>query len=771
METMASGKSEGESRTSTPVFVFVGRTGDVGANYFHGSKVGDVVGWRNGTDAYMRTMQPGDIAAFYITGSKQSPQIKGLGVVVSSREPFLLDTEEYQDAQGFVQRIPILITNLFEDNPISVPEMQAKTGEVLVKTNGAIHIVQRKNREYIRQYVERFVTTPTPFSMHYADKGRAVAQSNLQRYVEESTDLAAFSSYMSRQKRRELLQSGDTPSGDLSTAEALSALNAIWSVGGLNLLLVPDHPAEVREQDRLQRYPMAKILASRMQTVFGDSKVADAASKKKESVAPFTILVDSPWGGGKSTFANFLIHVLSNPDRTQSGDKSEEQRQPWTIVTFNAWRHQHVKPVWWVLFGYILNSLRQRRERQGGIYRSWSFWLSQRIWQFWTWSNALALLAWLTACLTALIIYGSGDAGKNGGGFSSGDAVGVLGLLGLLGLPIVASIRSVVINVGNSLHPGRAAKEENYSLGKDDPLERFRQHFRKTLDEEDTPILLVIDDLDRCQAEFVVDLVQGLQTLLRSHYMFVVLLGDRAWIERCFDVQFAAMTDAEDTENIDRLGQKFVEKALQMSLTLPSPTQKQQESLLQSITASHVAASEVPLATGQPSVSGDSPGNAETANGDRDVGAGVDDIEVNSSAEEILEPDTLRSNEENWAEAQSLVDGARDEIFIQHTIIKYAGLFPSNPRQIKRIVNTISFYQAVARGLGLIQSEDERWEKFYVWVIAYVAYFDNWRDIASSPEKLDSLRAQRAATGAESAFFDLLDLQVGAKNEGLVDRI
>ena len=95
--------------------------------------------------------------------------------------------------------------------------------------------------------------------------------------------------------------------------------------------------------------------------------------------------LDAPWGGGKTTFANFLARVL-NPygfetsgasflrqrygnanigaiflddppldgsTKTDLMEWPEESRRPWVVVQFNAWRVEHCEPPWWVFYQTI----------------------------------------------------------------------------------------------------------------------------------------------------------------------------------------------------------------------------------------------------------------------------------------------------------------------------------------------------------------------------------------------------------------------------------
>jgi hypothetical protein len=86
----------------------------------------------------------------------------------------------------------------------------------------------------------------------------------------------------------------------------------------------------------------------------------------KETLEPgFVVHVDAPWGGGKTTFAQYLTQIL-NPYRLPElpdwlkdlplGDAEkwkQSHRRPWHVVQFNAWQHEHVSPPWWVFYETI----------------------------------------------------------------------------------------------------------------------------------------------------------------------------------------------------------------------------------------------------------------------------------------------------------------------------------------------------------------------------------------------------------------------------------
>jgi len=758
---MNSQESEESTRTTNSWF-FVGNVGDFGVRYFEGSEVGDVVGWRHGNDNYTLQMRPGDAAVIYVSDGKNA-RITGLGIVLAVREPFLLDTRPYTDTRAYIQRIPILITELFEDRPIDVSNLKDGTAEKLVKGQGSIHPVSSVTNQHLVGRLSAIGLEENALTISVEQKARLVEKSRLLQYLETSNSLVFLNTYVSRNQRKLLYERSETPPDDLSATAVKSRMADIWEklwdvdVGRAvaNLDPIPDNPESSGANDRLNRYPMAEILALRLQTVFANSK----SPGKDVDTAPFTLLVDSPWGGGKTTFANFLAQVLATTERTSEFARSLDQKNDsWTIVTLNAWRHQHVKPIWWVLSNYVLYAMLARHCKNKAYFSATRLWISHKAWQLTTWQNAVAFGASFIAFTVAVWLFRNERLGGDGIVLpGSDDPLGAVGWIAVAAVSFVAGLRKLVVAVAHNFNPGRASAEMNYSLGLSDPLERFRRHFRRTLASEGKPILLIIDDLDRCQSDFVVDLVQGLQTLLRSPYFFVLILGDRKWIEKCFDVEFEAMEDKTAKDGTDGIGRKYVEKALQMSLTLPRPTASQSERLLGSLTAlapdPHTnLESKITTRESETGVNGsttsDSPNSGTTT-------------QTNTSSSNEVPPASGSASREqdDWEKARAHATSLKNDDAIRRTVLKSAGLFPNNPRQMKRTVNTISFYQAIAIGLGKLRPRDDAWEKFFVWIIAYLEFNDQWTKLSRNPELLAVIHGETKSPEFDGDFIKLMKLQ------------
>jgi hypothetical protein len=337
--------------------------------------------------------------------------------------------------------------------------------------------------------------------------------------------------------------------------------------------------------------------------------------------------------------------------------------------------------------------------------------------------------------------------------------------------------------------PGLDDAAERRSLGSNDPLERFRRHFARTIAASKRPVMVIIDDLDRCRPDFVVDLVRGIQTLLRSPRIVFVILGDRAWIERAFEAHHEAMKMINVGPE-QSFGARFVQKAIQMSFILPEIPDDKQQSYVRRVLIGNDAA-----AAGQSAP----PAPAEVSQMARDdyrqgaaaakspealqevekrvleetakrlleacppaqtappeAEAGPAGGETDASAATAAQP--ALTEEEAQAQAAKIMDKERallaavdDKIGrdLLHRFEPLAPFFPANPRQIKRIANAIGMYVCASYMHFGWKPQDERIFELAIWITLMTEWPDTWRSLAWWPELADHLTSDPPATAGE----------------------
>ncbi len=604
------------------------------------------------------------------------------------------------------------------------------------------------------------------------------------------------------------------------------------------------------ERDELGRGVLAVALARRLHKIWrkangvadpgpaGEIRAAAApdAERPDDSRAAFVVHLDAPWGGGKTTFANFLARVLNPypagagraalflradygeaadfggvflapPPADQSARQTwaaypEEARRPWIVIPFNAWQAEHLAPPWWAFYQAIRRGcfeairtegdepwqprprlpvwLRRARSRLRGFDRWLDLWLHEYVWRLLNPKIRALLVTAATGSALLAFLYWRGYFGITGehsdsAGFILTSGVGLFAA-GLTGISAIWGFGAVLTE---SIMPGTDTLAERLSLGAGDPFDRFRAHFRDMMRRVQRPVMVIIDDLDRCRPEFVVDLVRGIQTLLRSPRVVFVILGDRDWIERAFEAHHRAMSKI-DVGPEQSFGARFVEKAIQMSFILPGLGQDSRGAYVRRVLmgaqggaaqpnqslppqrrveARTVAAQEIARQAAQPVPATGAPPALDTASIVNLTMQALNLVPPAAAGETRAASDAAAAEQvEQIVNEELAINAAVDarvESAVGHELEKLAAFFPANPRQIKRIVNAITMYYAVAlQRPGVEPNHDFRFQ-LALWVIIMTEWPRTWRLLASYPDMVLVLTAANPNQEARRADLDL----------------
>jgi tetratricopeptide (TPR) repeat protein len=603
------------------------------------------------------------------------------------------------------------------------------------------------------------------------------------------------------------------------------------------------------EHDELGRSVLAIGLARRLHKIWRNTNRSSAAADDVRGA--FVVHLDAPWGGGKTTFANFLARVLDplsggrGPaasfltqrypgadlggiflDDPPPGEAAAvalaalapDERRPWVVVNFNAWQAEHCAPPWWVFYQAIrkgcfdavlrggagawrprlpipAHAPRHRRlaralvlggeraaSRLGGMARWLGLWAVEYAWRLFN-PKIFSLLATAAVSLGLLtLLAGTGLWGiiegerGTGVGYILGNPVGLL----LTGLGGVTGLWALGALITESIVPGTDTLAERMSLGNGDPFSRFRRHFAHTMKRVRRPVMVVVDDLDRCRPDFVVDLVRGIQTLLRSPRVVFLILGDRDWIERAFEAHHEAMKTV-DVGPEQSLGARFVEKAIQLSFILPALGEVGRLSYVRRVLLGERAA---PLAKAaaksQPGAAARAFGSPrpgalaeaetwlrETVNrvaatpgvGLFDAAPIVDLVREQArtpafAAAGALLQEAVREHLDRLTASGELQQAVSETLAIRaasddkverevtHELQRLAASFPANPRQIKRIVNAITIYYAVALQRPRVTPDAKFRSQLALWIIVMTEWPKTWRLLASFPGLVDLLAGE-----------------------------
>jgi peptidoglycan hydrolase-like protein with peptidoglycan-binding domain len=308
---------------------------------------------------------------------------------------------------------------------------------------------------------------------------------------------------------------------------------------------VQDQPSRT---DLLGRRLIASEMSALMRRMATEEDRADV----------FAIHLDGQWGSGKSTVVGFVA------DDLLSGDT------PWVVAEMDAWRSSQMSPAWWALLTHLRQAVRPKKGRLARIRFDLALWWweARRSWRLWVPAlvvlGALGALWILNADVEQLVARTTG-------------LVAAIGAFAVLG----SRFLSLSTLQGARLHE---RTDEN-------PMGVVVEQILWLRRKSNEPILLVLDDLDRCKETFTVELLDAVQTLIRSPVvnlvdgtersgtrksskksvpvMVILAVGDQRWLRAAYENSYHVFKDFVAEEGRP-LGHLFLNKLFQVSVGLPT---------------------------------------------------------------------------------------------------------------------------------------------------------------------------------------------------------
>jgi len=459
---------------------------------------------------------------------------------------------------------------------------------------------------------------------------------------------------------------------------------------------VPTHGDRPATLDELGRARLAAVLAERMRRVRGEdtearpgnarerrSKLAKEATEARKT-GSFMVHVHAPWGAGKSSLLNFLAADLRNrvPMPGLSGSISLRRlarvvfrlRQPrnpdllrWIVVEFSAWEHQRLIAPWWWLLTAVQRSCSRELWRVHRGRWLW-FWARDIAWRLWNARAAfvtLLLLAGAFALAWAFDWFGLLD--------ESLSTVRTVILTATATIALAGTIFGLVRGMSRWLAVGSADGAVRFLKRSHDPLGVYRQRFRWLVRSCRQPITVFIDDLDRCKPQYVVELLEGIQTLFASEPVAYVVAADREWLCESFA---NAYRDFESSVGSPArpLGFLFLEKTFQISLEIPPMSHEDRNRFWGGLLRIGPNGDGRPETSAQGSAASDELAGAKTQT---EIEEGVDDlIRRGADRDEVLQAAVRRLNAPEVEAAQ-----------LEQLLRQFAPLLEGNPRSMKRLMN------------------------------------------------------------------------------------
>jgi hypothetical protein len=469
-----------------------------------------------------------------------------------------------------------------------------------------------------------------------------------------------------------------------------------------------DDPAMV---DALERGPFAAVLAARIVEIRNSERTDDP-----EGDRAFMVHLHGPWGSGKSSILNLLRQELEQPN----------EGHPSLVVTFNAWKQQRMRPPWWALMNAIYRRAMSGHLPWGERFNLWKTWWS------WRWKAEM-----FPILLVAVIAAGLSIAVLGAETRSVVETAAKIGVVAAAALASVYAYSRVMIF-------GSQKAVQTYADLTTDPYRRIVELFNCIVTEIKPPLVVFIDDLDRCDSDYVVELLEGIQTLFRHAPVTYVVAADRKWICSSFEKKYGDFAGSIG-EPCRPLGYLFLDKLFQISAEMPRLTREVQATYLARLLGEEPA--------GEAAITDEMMAKAEQ----KVIGI-TDEVELQQViADEEAKPVPVGQKEESHNLQRALrraaalqITSAAASAETEHRLQKLAHLLEPNPRSMKRLVNAVGMAQArgILEGRAASPETRARWAMLSLrWPL--LADFIADHPAAVAQWKKPKGKARRAAASTE----------------------
>ncbi|MCB9452916.1 MAG: TIR domain-containing protein [Anaerolineaceae bacterium] len=296
---------------------------------------------------------------------------------------------------------------------------------------------------------------------------------------------------------------------------------------------------------------------------------------------PLVIAIDAPWGTGKTS----LMYMLQEELTQNKGE--------FIPVWFNAWKYDQEESLWAALALKILSDVPKRGPRE-----------RLRLW----WSSvdvpkaARTLARWvvyavMVGVLGFVALWFASSWAFNSLQPGDKDILPVLGLLQVLAqvfVPVYGGSAISILGVFTMIAVGvqiyqrffkfdlniaQYIKQPNYGdrigfLGEFD--NDFRRIVRAVTRKGQNPLVIFIDDLDRCEPPKSVEIIEAINVLIDSQYCVYVIGMDSRGVAASIEHKYADLKGFYESESDPgglTLGQQFLEKIIQINFRIPPITE------------------------------------------------------------------------------------------------------------------------------------------------------------------------------------------------------
>ncbi|MGH1405194.1 MAG: KAP family P-loop NTPase fold protein [Rhodomicrobiaceae bacterium] len=528
------------------------------------------------------------------------------------------------------------------------------------------------------------------------------------------------------------------------------------------------HSDEATAEDELGRRGFARQLVERL------NKVRDAGQEDG-----FAVHLHASWGAGKSSLFLMMQDYMASSGKNVGALPPPEK--DWIVVNFNAWQHEHRNPPWWPLIEAVKRDCsrfwlcRMKDAFSGKFNRKNNKELPKTKWQsFIVFVSAFKNMIFYTSLFRWKWLQDRWWKWKFKADWAPSIlAIFILGGLLLYGLhstEIVKNIPTYVkaitafggffaafATITHRLVFGNSDDAKFYFQLTSNPLGRIQTLFQKIITTTNRPVCIFIDDLDRCNADFTVDLLEGIQTAFRHPKVTYVVAADKAWIRSAFETRYESFAPHVGEKEMP-LGYLFLEKIFQMSTPLPGISDDVKQNFFDNLLGTSKKSENLKAAQHQ---------ETQAATFDAKVAEHVKTLSAKhkegfgtNAAETELKEDNTPEKRAAVVQMLDASPGAEEEA--NHLLSELASLLSGNPREMKRLLNAygmrrtihfLEFSTPEGETKSAVEKEDIAMETLFRWTIIEQTYpaladilierpqlIDYFNGIAKSEEAPDSIK-------------------------------
>jgi hypothetical protein len=267
-----------------------------------------------------------------------------------------------------------------------------------------------------------------------------------------------------------------------------------------------------------------------------------------------------------------------------------------------------------------------------------------------------------------------------------------------------------------------------------------QRRFEFLIDALGAPTIVLIDDVDRCRAAFVVELVEGIQTLFLQRPVVYVVAADRDWLCGAYEQVYSDYVESLGDAGRP-LGHLFLEKTFQISLEIPPLPEDIVERYWRDLVRGNSAdGAEDTDRSGIQDIPDQDTIDAEIAATKRFLGL--------SSFEEVIAAldAAPESQKEAWRRAaMRRLSSTELERDLEHALEPYAHLLERNPRSMKRLINAYGIEHALRIRTGVTLRSDARAQNV-LWTIVRLRWPLLADHLTRYPEHADILATKATLT-------------------------